>query len=129
MPRADDDHMNGRTDTDATDSVEALDERGLEMVEVTGRLDALEASTLRSTLAAVIERGVHRIIVDLRGADFVDSAGLAALVKYMKDARALGGDLRLVRPRTADANRVFALTKFDEVFVMADDPSALASSW
>ncbi len=124
MVCADSDYMTCRDQVDTT-SLEGAPVA----IAITGRLDALEASGLRATLGALIEAGDVRIVVDLREADFVDSAGLAALVKHMKDARTLGGDLRLVRSRSADANRVFALTKFDEVFVMADDPDALLASW
>lgn len=124
MVGADSDYMSGHDHVNAT----ALEDSPV-AIAITGRLDALEASGLRATLGALIEAGTIRIVVDLSDADFVDSAGLAALVKYMKDARTLGGDLRLVRSRSADANRVFALTKFDEVFVMADDPDELIASW
>ena len=51
---------------------------------------------------------------------FVDSAGLAALVRARRDARAAGGDVVLVRPADDNALRVFRLTQFDEVFQMVD---------
>ncbi len=98
-------------------------------VQPANRLDAVEAVELRGTLEALVESGSVRIIVDLRQCEFVDSAGLAALVKYMKDTRAVGGDLRVVRPRSKDAQRVFSLTKFDEVFAMADDVADLDVDW
>ena len=96
---------------------------------VVGRLDAVEAVSLRETLAAIVASGQNRIVVDLSATEFDDSAGLAALVKYMKDTRQSGGDLRLVRPRSVDAHRVFSLTKFDEVFQMADDLDSLIGDW
>lgn len=108
--------------------VSAIDAVPAEVV-VEGRLDAVEAVSLRETLGALVDSGQHRIAVDLSSSEFIDSAGLAALVKYMKDARQSGGDLRLVRPRSADARRVFSLTKFDEVFHMADDLDSLTSEW
>ncbi|MEM7286037.1 MAG: STAS domain-containing protein [Actinomycetota bacterium] len=89
-------------------------------VAVDGRLDAQAAPELRALLAEQFERGVVDITVDLADVEFVDSAGLAALVRGMKQAREKGGDLRLVRPRSDDAFRVFELTKFDQVFSIAD---------
>jgi anti-sigma B factor antagonist len=58
--------------------------------------------------------------VDLSAVVFVDSAGLAALVRGLKDARLAGGDLRLVRPGADEAMRVFRLTRFDRVFELLD---------
>jgi len=100
-----------------------------EIVALGGRLDALEAVGLRELLAGYHEEGVHNLIVDLSKVEFVDSAGLAALVKAMKDARAQGGDVRLVRSPNPDASRVFELTKFDQVFVMGDSAQELIGSW
>lgn len=104
-------------------------EVSIHVITLVGRLDALEAAPLRELLSSYETNGDHNLIVDLREVEFVDSAGLAALVKAMKDARGHGGDLRLVRSSAPDAERVFTLTRFDQVFVMADTPDALISDW
>ena len=101
----------------------------VEIITLSGRLDALEAAPLRNLLLSYSESGSHNLVVDLSKVEFVDSAGLAALVKGMKDARANGGDLRIVRSPNQDAARVFALTKFDQVFVMGDSSEELISNW
>lgn len=100
----------------------------VEIISLTGRLDALEAGGLRDVLGNLVAAGTIQIVVDLSDVEFVDSAGLAALVKGMKDARSAGGDLRLVRSQNSDAQRVFSLTKFDKVFEMADDLDELLGS-
>lgn len=94
-----------------------------------GRLDALEAGGLRAALSASVEAGKNRIVVDLSVVEFVDSAGLAALVKGMKDARSAGGDVKLVMPASADARRVFELTRFDRVFEIGDSADELTAAW
>ncbi len=98
-------------------------------ITVTGRLDAVEAAPLRAEVTDHLNAGTNRIIVDLSAVQFVDSAGLAALVIGMKRARLNGGDVRLVRPIHPDAQRVFALTKFDDVFVMAEDLEIAGRGW
>ena len=98
-------------------------------VVLDGRLDALEAAPLRQVLQEHIAAGEMHLAVDLAAVEFVDSAGLAALVKGMKDARSAGGDLRLVAPTAPDAFRVFELTKFDKVFSMAPDLPTLLAQW
>lgn len=92
------------------------------VIRLSGRLDAANAPALRDELAGVMDRGTHSIKLDLADVDFVDSAGLAALVSGMKRCRQNGGDLVLVRPRSDAAYRVFELTKFDAVFNM-EQPS------
>lgn len=98
-------------------------------IRVEERLDALRAVELRTELSEAINAGVSRIIVDLATATFVDSAGLAALAKGMKDCRTLGGDLRVVSAVHPDAARVFSLTRFDQVFTMGPSAEALISTW
>ena len=68
-------------------------------ITVTGRLDAADAAPLRAAIGEHLAKGTNRLIVDLSAVEFVDSAGLAALVIGMKRARLDGGDLRLVAPR------------------------------
>lgn len=104
-------------------------ERSVTTITLEGRLDALEAGPLRTVLHEAIIEGQNNLVVDLSAIDFVDSAGLAALVKGMKDARRGGGDLKLVSPKGADAMRVFELTKFDQVFTMAPDIESLLQDW
>lgn len=94
---------------------------------VEDRLDAPNAPEVRAHLDQLLGEGHHNIVVNLAGVSFVDSAGLAALVRGMKGARQVGGDLRLVRPSTQEAFRVFELTKFDEVFEFVES-DAVASA-
>lgn len=98
-------------------------------IVVSGRLDSVEAAPLRSMINEHLTNGTNRIVVDLTDVEFVDSAGLAALVIGMKRARLESGDVRLVTPKHPDAKRVFELTKFDEVFTMADDVVLANKGW
>ena len=79
---------------------------------------------MRAELDRVLRAGASRLVVDLVAVTFVDSAGLAALVRARRDARQLGGDVVLISPSDRDALRVFGLTQFDEVFRMVDSRAA-----
>lgn len=98
-------------------------------IKIEGRLDAVRAVDLRTEIAGAVDDRIVRIVVDLSEAEFVDSAGLAALAKGMKDCRTEGGDLRIVSPRHEDATRVFALTRFDQVFTMGETVQSLLDTW
>lgn len=98
-------------------------------ITVDGRLDALRAVDLREEIEQSIQAGIVRIVIDLSATTFVDSAGLAALAKGMKECRGRDGDLRLVASINPDAARVFQLTRFDQVFQMGDSAEQLVASW
>jgi anti-anti-sigma factor len=89
-------------------------------VILVGRLDAVEAPAVRAELDRVLRTGCTALVVDLVAVTFIDSAGLAALVRARRDARQQGGDIVLISPSARDALRVFGLTQFDEVFRMVD---------
>jgi anti-anti-sigma factor len=101
----------------------------VETIVVSGRLDGVESASLRATMNEHLSKGTNRIVVDLSEVEFVDSAGLATLVIGMKRARLEDGDVRLVTPKHDDAKRVFELTKFDDVFTMADDVELAHKGW
>jgi len=88
------------------------------------RIDAFNAPELRTALDEQIEGGARRFVLDLSAVPFLDSAGLAVLVRLLKRARQNGGDVRLVWPAEEAARRIIKLTKFDRVFTMAETAEA-----
>jgi anti-anti-sigma factor len=105
-------------------SLELRHEDDRAVVVVTGALDIATAAELVSlAAAAVAEPQVTRLDVDLAMVTFVDSTGLAALVKINNAASAAGKALVLVKPRR-QARQVIRLTQLDSVFTLepvADD--------
>jgi len=63
---------------------------------VRGEIDVAVTSQLTDALREAIGEGGRRVVVDLEGVDFIDSAGLGVLVAGLKRARTRGGDLALV---------------------------------
>jgi anti-sigma B factor antagonist len=62
-----------------------------------GNLDINGGPTLREALLdAIGEHHGRRVVVDLEGVDFIDSAGLGVLLGGLKRARTNDGDLVLV---------------------------------
>jgi stage II sporulation protein AA (anti-sigma F factor antagonist) len=93
---------------------------GTATVALKGRLDSLEAQGLRDVVRRLISDGCQRMTIDLTNVTFIDSAGLAVLVRTHRELQASAGELVLVRPTGEDANRIFQLTQFDQIFTMRD---------
>jgi len=69
---------------------------GCAVVSVTGEVDLFTAPQLRARLADLVAAGELHLVVDLHQVEFIDSAGLGALVDGIKRTRAAGGSLQLV---------------------------------
>jgi anti-sigma B factor antagonist len=72
---------------------------GPSLVRVSGEIDCFTAPTLQQRLFDLIDGGERQIVVDLAGVSFMDSQGLAALVRSVLRLKAVGGDLVLRAPR------------------------------
>lgn len=96
-------------------------------VVLTGRLDAVAAPELSDLLAGLPPDGRVHLTVDLTDVTFLDSAGLAVLVRSRRETRLGGGDVTLVSPRSAEAMRVLRLTQFDRVFTMTPPAGGVSS--
>ena len=79
--------------------VDAWDDRGRTVVELTGELDLFTAPVLREELQRVSDAGAHRVVVVMSGVTFMDSSGLGVLVGAVKRAVAGGGGLCLAGAR------------------------------
>jgi anti-sigma B factor antagonist len=95
---------------------------GRAVITLGTRLDALEAQQLRATVDGLLADGVQELLVDLSVTEFIDSAGLASLIRAMTLLDQRQGRIELVRPKSENAWRVFRLTKFDEVFTVHTEP-------
>ncbi len=83
------------------------DERGVVLV-LFGELDMVSAPELEHILNDVLAQPHTRVLLDLNGLRFADSAGVSVLIKAKQDFEANGRSLLLRRP-TEQLERVFAL--------------------
>ncbi len=99
---------------------------GQVVVGLRGELDVADAAKVAAALVQVAALA-SQVIVDLGGLEFIDSSGLAALVRARKHARQAGGDLLLAAPQQ-QVLRVLAVTRLTDVFSVhtcVDDAAAL----
>jgi anti-sigma B factor antagonist len=97
------------------------------MIEIEGRFDAYEVPKLTTWFNENLSAEQANIIVDLGAVDFIDSSGLAVLVKGLKRSRMYGGDLFLCNLRQV-VQTIIELTRLDKAFhIYADEHTALAA--
>jgi anti-sigma B factor antagonist len=84
------------------------------VVALRGQLDMAEAASVAAALAAVAA-SEPQIIVDLAALEFIDSGGVAALVRGRNLARRAGGELLLAAPQQ-QVLRVLTLTRLIDAF-------------
>jgi anti-sigma B factor antagonist len=78
-------------------------------VRAIGELDLASAPVLDDHLAELRDAGFRRLILDLRGLEFMDSTGLRLILDYDSQARNNGFSIALIRGPSA-VQRIFDLT-------------------
>ncbi len=92
----------------------------IHILELSGRMDAFTVGSVREEVDRLFEGDGTLFVVDLTEIEFMDSAGMAALVSLLKRARQRDGNVVLVKPADPSAFRILTLTRFDQVFAIAD---------
>jgi anti-sigma B factor antagonist len=87
---------------------------GQVIVALRGVLDVADAASVAVALTAAAARQ-RDIIIDLAGLQFIDSSGVAALVRGRRQARHAGRELLLAAPQQ-QVLRVLTLTRLIDVF-------------
>jgi anti-anti-sigma factor len=97
------------------------DDRGV-VIQLAGELDLESAPELDRRLRELAGEIPGRLLIDLSGLEFMDSSGLAVMVRAQRSARENGRHLAL-RPGPTQVQRLFELTGMLERFAF-EDPSA-----
>ena len=95
--------------------VATADVEDTRVVRVSGEIDLSNASDLLDEIGASVRSGAATIIVDLSGVTFLDSSGIAMLVKLRKRIAHSRQELRLVVPRDSPVHRVLEITRIEEL--------------
>lgn len=80
----------------------------LTLVSIAGELDKLTSEAVRADLETVV--GAERVLVDLTGVRFLDSAGLHVLFRLARDVARAGGSVAVVVPPQSPLRRVVEIT-------------------
>ena len=97
------------------------------VVEAAGDIDLHRSSDFQEALLALLTEKPETIVVDLSAVGYMDSSGVASLVKLLARVRRDGVRLKLAC-MTARVRSVFEITRLDTVFeIFASQEEALAS--
>jgi anti-sigma B factor antagonist len=98
--------------------IEASFDGPVARLAVFGEIDAATAPSLEERLAGVGE-GHREVIIDFRGVEFIDSAGLTVLVAAHTRLRTIGAELVIEAP-PAKARRIFDISGLDRVLTIRE---------
>lgn len=90
------------------------------LVEVSGRVDSMNANQLGEALSHQLESGQTQLVLDLADVDYMSSAGLRELVIAYKKAQKRAGDVRLVQP-SPRVREILEMAGLDSVFQIYED--------
>jgi anti-sigma B factor antagonist len=85
------------------------------VVHLTGPLDATAARETQRELLDLLDTTVGPWHIDMEGVEHIDSAGLAALVKFYREVRSRGGRMTLCGVQR-EPMRVLHTTRLDRIF-------------
>jgi anti-anti-sigma factor len=92
------------------------------VVEIIGRIDSDNAVWLTLDVENALAENRNRVILDLSGVYYMNSAGLRELVQVWKRTQQSGGSLSIVNP-SLYVQKLLELVGLDGVFTIYTDPA------
>jgi anti-sigma B factor antagonist len=99
------------------------------IVDISGRIVlGEESAALRDVVCGLLSKGQKKILFNLGGVTYIDSAGLGHLVSAFTSVRKQGGELKLLH-LTNKVHDVMQITRLYTVFDIMDDEAAAVQSF
>jgi anti-sigma B factor antagonist len=96
------------------------------IVEVSGDIDLGTSSAFQQAMLGLLDEDPKRIVMNLKDVPYMDSSGVATLVKLLSKTRKSGATLALTA-MTERVRSVFEITRLDGIFeVYATEKEAMA---
>ncbi|HWI02043.1 MAG TPA: STAS domain-containing protein [Propionibacteriaceae bacterium] len=89
-------------------------DNGATVIEATGRLDMVAAQQLKALVESAIGKSAVPVVVELSHVQFMDSAGLGALISGLRATRQAGSELRIAGAHS-QVLAALAMTRIDRV--------------
>ena len=94
------------------------------VVNVGRELSLRSGAELKQSVVERVDKGERQFVFDFAGTEFIDSAGLGALISMSKVVHSREGTMKLMRLND-DMRRLFELTKLDTLFDVVDQSDAI----
>jgi anti-sigma B factor antagonist len=112
----------------ALPTARVLRQHGPNVLPLEGDINLHVSPAVRESLNAMIKKKPERIVIDLRHATFIDSAGLAALILAMQEVEAYGGKFFLSGLQET-LSLIFETSRLERIFrIFENVDAALAAS-
>jgi anti-sigma B factor antagonist len=96
--------------------IDVKESDGVTVVTLAGRVTlGDESNQMRTKIKELLAQGKKRLVLDLGGVSYIDSAGLGTLVAAYTSARSSGGDVKLANI-TEKFDELLNITKLLTVF-------------
>jgi anti-sigma B factor antagonist len=119
--------MDGMEDT-ASPTAPALHQDRPNVLELEGDIDLHVSPVVTEALNAMIKKKPERIVIDLSGATYIDSAGVAALMLAKQEVEAYGGKFFLSGVQET-IRLILETSGLDRIFwIFSDVDAALAAN-
>ncbi|MFQ3549438.1 MAG: STAS domain-containing protein [Armatimonadota bacterium] len=97
------------------------------IIELAGEVDAYTSSKFKEVMIEQIESGSSHLIVNMENVEYIDSAGLGALVGGLKRASEHNGKIVVVCSKP-QIKKVFEITGLERVFPIFNDEVSAKSA-
>lgn len=104
-----------------------FDESESVLIHLQGRLDSNSGTRLQQQLATIEPRRHSLWMLDMAQVDFIDSAGLVALVSGLNAAKSHQCRLVICNPHPS-VRLIFEITQLDQAFEIVDGPIESATT-
>jgi anti-sigma B factor antagonist len=105
--------------------MEILDKKmgDVNMISLSGRLDASSAADVEQKLNSLIDAAQVRLVVNLDKLDYISSSGLRVLLAELKKVRKQQGDIRLacLKPYVREVFDIAGFTQLFKIFDKEED--------
>lgn len=108
--------------------INVTDHNQVTLVEVSGRVDSMNANQFGEALGSQIEKGKIHLVLDLSSVEYMSSAGLREIVTALKKAKKARGDLRLAQP-SQRVREVLEMAGLDTIFTIYKSQSDAVASY
>jgi len=85
------------------------------IIDVVGEIDLHSSTALQQGLLGVLDRKPEHVLVNLAEVPYMDSSGVASLVKLLSRTRKVGIEVTLVA-LSPKVRSIFEITRLDSVF-------------